>query len=147
MSTVTAPADFTWSTAQQVAVAPVSGGNIVLSRASGLAVGPVGSVVKLMVSDSICTHPALGKLKNPMVTNVYATYALTTAESALTSVPIDLQLIQIPAAVSTVLIQVVDGNSILYSKRQAVSTLAGLAVTFSDIVPDPSVATYMDQCP
>jgi hypothetical protein len=138
MTAVTPPANFTWTTAQQV-----STGGITLSRVST----PTLGAVKLMIANFVCVHPVVGQLQNPMATDLYASYPLNTAQSASSSAMIDLQSLQIPAAVTDVLVQVVDGNSILYSKRHTVKSLAGLSVAFPDTAPNPTQPTYMDQCP
>jgi hypothetical protein len=134
-------ASFTWTTAQQSAV------GITLSRVSH---SVLGTAVKLVLSSYTCTHPALGSLANPMATGTYTSYPLTTTQAAQTSTTISLSSFQIPSAVSTVLVEVTDGNSTLYSKRQTVASLTSLSLAFPDSPPSSQVlgdAAYLDACP
>ncbi len=137
MASIVAALDFTFGTEQQ----PASG--IALARATGAA---LGTGVKLLLTGSTCMHEAVGTLTNPMATDSYITYPLSVTEASQTSLKVNLGDFQIPAAVTEVLVTVVEGNSTLYSKRHSVGSLANLSLLFPDEPPSSQDATYLDFC-
>ena len=141
MQAVAPPGGFNWTTAQS------SSGGVTLTRAAG---GNLGGAVKVIVSSYTCQHPAVGALTNPMATDVFAGYPLTTQQAASTSALISLGTLQLPASTSSVLLQVVDGNSTLYSRVVSLSALSSLNVAFPNVAPssnNPGDAAYLDTCP
>jgi hypothetical protein len=131
-------AGFNWTTVQK----PATG--ITLSRVSGQA---LGTRIKLNIANFTCVHSAVGSLVNPMATDTLTAYPLTATEGANKTLTVSLGAVQIPAAITQVLVEVLDGNSTLYSKRHAVSALGSLTVAFPDTTPSSQDPTYVDQCP
>ena len=85
-----------------------------------------------------------------MATDVHAGYPLTTQQAASTSALISLDELQLPASASSVLLQVVDGNSIVYSRVVSLAAIGSLNIAFPNAAlssNNPGDAAYLDACP
>lgn len=136
-SSITAPAGFDWSTAQGATA------GIALARASG---AELGGSVRLHVSTSTCSHPAVGDLTNPMAVDSLTSHALNTADASRRSVTVPVSSVRVAGAATEVLVEVLEGNSTLYSKRHPLSALGSLNVVFPDSTPSSQDSAYVDQC-
>jgi hypothetical protein len=136
-SSITPPAGFEWNSAQAATA------GITLSRASG---AELGGGIKLQLSTFTCSHPVVGDVTNPMAVDSLTGHALSEQDAALRTVTVPLGMLQVPAVITEVLVEVIEGNSTLYGKRHALSALAGLNVVFPDSTPSSQDTDYVDRC-
>jgi len=140
LTEVTVPTGFDWGMAQSSSVA------LTLARSNGAA---LGTGVKVLLSNYSCSHPSLGSLTNPIATDLIASYSLTSAEGESHSAVVRMDGLPLPATTTSVLIEVVEANATLYSRRQAVTALGNLSLTFKDVPPSsdlPADSAYLDAC-
>ncbi len=136
-SSIVPPAGFDWNSAQAAAA------GITLARASGAA---LGGNIKLTLSTFTCSHPVVGDVPNPMAIDILTGHALGAEDAARRTVTVPLGTLQVPAVITEVLVEVIEGNSILYGKRHALSALAGLNLVFPDSTPSSEDTEYVDRC-
>lgn len=127
---VTAMPNFSWSTS--TALQPAVG----ISRSSGASLG----ALTLLVSNYICVDPTSSsgaRLHFPLRDGLLTAYSLSAAEQAATKFTWNQLGLQTTAATSLLLVELVEGNSTIYSKLVQPSALATLSIT----LPDASAAT------
>lgn len=112
-------AGFTWSTST---TAPAA---ITLSRPGGV------GTVSLLIAQYTCadaTSSTGGSLAFALRTSVLTTYTVTTANAASSSLQVPLASLQLPAAAGRVLVEVVEGASVLHGQLVDVGALSSLSI-------------------